>query len=68
MVRLLEGRLKIGLALNTVLISLANVFSTMELMRLNLLSIEQPDIGRLAECILEGIEGLSTNCYTWNSL
>ena len=49
LVRLLEGRLKIGLALKTVLISLANVFSDDGFDEVKSAFNRQPDIGRLAE-------------------
>lgn len=59
LIRLLEGGLKIGLALKTVLISLANVFSDNGVAEVKSAFNRQPDIGKLVECILEhGIEGL----------
>ncbi|CAD25151.1 DNA LIGASE [Encephalitozoon cuniculi GB-M1] len=61
LIRLIEGRLKIGLALKTVLISLANVFSDDKIDEIKAAFNRQPDIGRLADCLLEhGVEGLST--------
>ncbi|AFN82588.1 DNA ligase [Encephalitozoon romaleae SJ-2008] len=61
LIRLVEGRLKIGLALKTVLISLGNVFSSDKVDEIKAAFNRQPDIGRLAECILEhGVEKLST--------
>ncbi|ADM11115.1 DNA ligase [Encephalitozoon intestinalis ATCC 50506] len=61
LIRLIEGRLKVGLALKTVLISLANAFSSDKADEVKAAFNRQPDIGRLAECILEyGVEGLPT--------
>lgn len=62
LIRILEGGLKIGLALRTVLISLAQVFSADGVDEVKHAFNRQPDIGRLAECILEhGIEGLAAS-------
>lgn len=59
LVRLIEGRLKIGLALKTVLISLAGVFSEDMAYEVKSAFNRQPDIGRLAECVVDhGIAGL----------
>lgn len=60
LVRLLEGKLKIGLALKTVLISLANMFSDDAVDKVRSAFNRQSDIGRLIECMLKyGVDGLS---------
>lgn len=62
LVRLAEGRLKVGLALKTVLVSLANAFCDGGVDEVKSAFNRQPDIGRLAECMVQhGVPGLASN-------